>query len=175
MNTMRTVRNTLLACLFIFASAFTSLRAVSPAPLHLSLTEATHNRERGRLLLTVRVQTADLEAVLSERAKHKITAAEPGELAPLALEYVRENLRLTSPKGEAVRLEWAGHDVADKQLFLFFEAPLNSSLQGLRIANTLLLERLPDQINSVELREGAIKQTLVFSRETTELTVSAKP
>jgi hypothetical protein len=172
---MRTAKLPFLTCLIVLASVFNALRAESPAPLHLSLTEANHNRERGRLLLTVRVQTADLEAVLSERAKHKVTAAEPGELAPLALEYVREKLRLTSPKGEALRLEWAGHDVADKQLFLFFEAPLNSSLQGLRIANTLLLEHLPDQINSVELHEGAIKQTLVFSRETTELTVNAKP
>lgn len=172
---MRTAKSPLLACLFVLASMLNPLRAESPAPLHLSLTEATYNRERGRLLLTVRVQTADLESVLSERAKQKIAAAKPDELAPLALEYVREKLRLTSPRGEVLRLEWAGHDVADKQLFLFFEAPLNSSLQGLRIANTLFLERLPDQINSVELRDGVIKQTLVFSRETTELTVSAKP
>lgn len=175
---MRITRVPLLACLVIFSSigaVTTGLRAESPAALHLSLTEATHNRERGRLLLTVRVQTADLEAALSERAHHKITAAEPGELAPLALEYVREKFRLTSPRGETLRLEWAGHDATDKQLFLFFEAPLNTSLQGLRIANTLLLERLPDQINSVELHDGALKQTLVFSHETTELTVSAKP
>jgi len=172
---MRIARLPLLACFLILACVLTPLRSEPQAPLHLSLTEATLNRERGRLQLTVRVQTADLEAVLSERAKHKISASEPGELATLALEYVREQLRLTSPRGETLRLEWAGHDVAEKQLFLFFETPLNGSLQGLRIANTLLLERLPDQINSVDLRDGAVKQTLVFSREITELTVSAKP
>ena len=173
---MRTTRLPFLVCLLTCIGILGSLRAESPAsPLHLSLTEANYNRDRGRLVLTVRVQTTDLEAILSERAQRKITAADPAELAPLALAYVREKLRLTSAAGETLRLEWAGHDLTEKQLFLFFEAPLTGGLTGTRIANTLLLERFPDQINSIELRDGAVKKTLVFSRDTTELTISAKP
>jgi hypothetical protein len=150
-------------------------RAETPAPakpLHFSLTEAIYDREHGRLRLNVRVQTADLEAVLSERAHHKISAADPGVLAPLALEYVREKLRLKSARGEPLRLEWAGLDMTDTQLFLFFETSLIGSIQGTRVADTLLLERCPDQINSVEVRDGALKKTLVFGSDTGELAIS---
>lgn len=154
----------------------TSLRATAEkSPLHLSLTEASYDRAKGRLLLTVRVQKADLEAALSERAQRKITAADPGELAPPALEYVRETLRLKNPRGEALRLEWAGLDITDKQVFLFFEAPLIGGIQDLRITHTLLQERFADQINSFDIRDGVLRQTLVFAHGTSEATVQAKP
>ncbi len=143
--------------------------------LHLSLTEATFDRVKGRISLSVRVQTADFEAALSERARRKIAAADAGEFAPLALEYVRETLHLKTPRGEPVRLEWAGLDITSTQVFLFFEAPLIGGLKGVRVANTLLQERIADQINSVELHEGALKQTIVFARATGEVVVDLKP
>ena len=143
-------------------------------PLHLSVTEAIYDQGRGRLTLNIRVQTADLEAALSARAKRQISATEPGELAPLALDYVRETLQLKNAHGEPIRLEWAGLDLASTQLFLFFEAPLTGGTKGLRISNTLLHENFADQINSVELHDGAIKETLVFAHDTGEKMISAK-
>jgi len=149
--------------------------APKSASLHLSLTEATLDRAKGRISFSVRVQTADFEAALSERAHRKIAAADAGEFAPLALEYVRETLHIKTPRGEPVRLEWAGLDVTSTQVFLFFEAPLIGGLQGVRVANTLLQERIADQINSVELHDGALKQTIVFARATGEVAVDLKP
>jgi len=149
--------------------------AAEKSPLHLSLTEASYDRAKGRLLLTVRVQKADLEAALSERTQRKLTAADPGELAPAALDYVRETLRLKNPRGETLRLEWAGLDITEKQIFLFFETSLIGGVQDLRITHTLLQERFADQINSFEIRDGALKQTLVFAHDTSEATVQAKP
>jgi hypothetical protein len=143
--------------------------------LHLSLTEANYDRARGRLSLTVRVQITDLETALSDRAHRKISATDPSELAPLALDYVRETLLLKSPRGEALRLEWAGLDETSTQVFLFFETPLTGGLQGARVSNRLLQEMLADQINSVELHDGALKQTIVFARDTGEVAVNATP
>ena len=153
-----------------------SLRAGDAAsPLHLSLTEASYDRAKGRIAFTVRVQIADIEAVLSERAHRKISASDPGELAPLALDYVRETLHLKSPRGEPLRLEWAGLDATSTQVFLFFETSLAGGIQGVRLTDTLLQERFADQINPVEVRDGALKQTIVFARDTGEITVTLKP
>jgi hypothetical protein len=143
--------------------------------LHLSLTETSYDRAKGRLLVTVRVQTIDFEAALSERAHRKIVAADPGELAPVALEYIREKFVLKTANNLPLRLEWAGIDVTETQIFLFFECSLIGNFQGTRIANTILQERLADQINSVEVRDGALKQTIVFARDTGEITVRATP
>jgi len=169
-------------CLSLFFSlcVLTSLvlgtsRAETPkSPLHLSLTEAIYDQGRGRLTLNIRVQAADLEAALSARANRKISATDPSELAPLALDYVRETLHLRNSHGEPLRLEWAGLDVTNTQIFLFFETSLTGGTQGLRISNTLLNEHFADQINSIELHDGVLKQTLVFAHDTGEVTVNAK-
>jgi hypothetical protein len=166
----------LLVGLIIAGLTTASLRAAAEkSPLHLSLTEANYDRTKGRLLLTVRVQKADFEAALSARTQRKLSAADPGELAPAALDYVRETLHLKSPKGEALRLEWAGLDITETQIFLFFEAALIGSAQDLRVTHTLLQERFTDQINSFEIHDGALKQTLVFARDTGEAKVQLKP
>jgi len=144
-------------------------------PLHLSLTEANYDHTRSRLALTIRVQATDLEAALSAFAHRTISVADPGEFAPLALDYVREELQLKSAHGEPLRLEWAGFDVTSTQVFLFFETTLLGSPQGTRISNKLLHERFDDQINSVELHDGALKQTIVFAHDTGEVAVNAKP
>jgi hypothetical protein len=57
---------------------------------------------------------------------------------------------------------------------LFFETSLTGGTQGLRISNTLLNEHFADQINSIELHDGVLKQTLVFAHDTGEVTVNAK-
>jgi len=134
-----------------------ALRAdTTPSPLHLRLTEANYDRARSRLILTVRLQPTDLEAALSDYAHRKITAADPVELAPLALDYVRDTLHLKSPRGTALRLEWAGFDVTKTQIFLFFESALPSGLQGTCISDKLLQERFADQI-------GHVGRDLVFA------------
>jgi hypothetical protein len=121
------------------------------------------------------VQKADFEAALSERTQRKIAVSDPAELAPAALDYVREKLHLKSTKGELLRLDWAGLDLTETQIFLFFEAPMIGSLQDLRISHTLLQERYADQINSLEIHDGALKQTIVFARDTGEATVRLAP
>jgi hypothetical protein len=145
------------------------------SPLHLSVTEANYDRAQGRVAFTIRMQVADIESALSERAHRKISITDPGEFAPLALEYVRETLRLKSPRSEPLRLEWAGLDVTNTQVFLFFETSLTGGIQGARIVNTLLQERFPDQINSVQVRDGALKQTIVFAHDAGETAVDLKP
>jgi hypothetical protein len=150
-------------------------RGDSPkAPLHLCQTEAIYDQAGGRLAINIRVQINDLETALSARANRKISVNDPGELAPLALDYVRENLRLKNSRGELLRLEWAGLDVTSAQIFLFLETSLSGGTQGLRISNTMLREHFDDQINSVELRDGALKQTLVFAHDTGEVTVDRR-
>jgi hypothetical protein len=161
-------------CLLIGLLLGTSRAETTKSPLHLSLTEAIYDQGRGRLTINIRVQTADLEATLSARANRTISANDPSELAPLALDYVRETFHLKNAKGEPLRLEWAGLDATSTQIFLFFESSLTGGTQGLRISNTMLHEHFADQINSVELHDGALKQTLVFGHDTGEMMVNAK-
>jgi hypothetical protein len=161
-------------CLLTGLLLGTSRAETTKSPLHLSLTEAAYDKARGRLTINIRVQTADLEAAFSARTHRTISANDPSEFAPLALDYVRETLHLKNARGEPLRLEWAGLDTTSTQIFLFFESSLAGGTQGLHISNTMLQEHFADQINSVELHDGVLKQTLVFAHDTGEMMVDAR-
>ena len=171
----RFFRRSLIACSLLSFIGLNALNCSAAAGLHFSQTEARYDRAQGRLLLTVRVQTSDFEAALSERANHKISAADPGSLAPLALDYIREKLLIKTAAGDSIRLDWAGIDVTDAHLFLFFEVSLPKGIEGASLANTVLIERFSDQINTVELHDGALKQTLVFARDSGQKIVHRTP
>lgn len=162
------------AVLLLVVSAFVFTSATRAHPLKLSVTEATYNRDSGRLELAIRFFTDDLEAALSAVAGQPVSVAKPEEFSPLALDYLRTHFLVKSAKGEPQRLEWAGMDTTDTQVWIFCEFPLPGGLVGARLNVTLLHEAFADQINTVKLRDGAFKQTLIFGTGTGELVVKTK-
>ena len=162
------------AVLALAVSAFVFAGVASAHPLKLSVTEATYNRDSGRLELAIRFFIDDLEAALSTFAKQPVSVEKPDELAPVALDYVRSRFLVKSSKGAAQRLEWGGMDTTDTQVWIFCECPLPGGLAGAKLEVTLLQEAFADQINTVKLRDEAFKQTLIFGTGTGELVVKGK-
>lgn len=140
--------------------------------LHLSVTEAMYDREAERLQLAIRVFPQDLEAALSQETGKAITVEEPEALAPAALDYFRKHLKIRSNRGAAVALEWGGLDVTKTHVWLFLEAPMAGGTLGAAFHITLMQEVFEDQLNLLQLRDGAMKVALVFSRESGEQVVA---
>lgn len=116
----------------------------------------------------------DFEAALTAVAKHPVSIEKPDEFSPIALDYIRAHFLVKSEKGQPQRLEWAGMDSTDTQVWIFCECPLPGGLAGSRLEVTLLQEAYPDQINTVKLRDGASKQTLIFGTGTGELVIKGR-
>lgn len=135
-------------------------------PLHTSIAEADYNRTTRQLEVAVRVFADDFEAALGARSKKKISLEKTpaAELDALSRAYLAEHFNVKSRDGVPAVPRWVGRDLKDSanELWLFFEVPLPGGIDGVTIRHALLMDRFSDQLNSVHVRDGPRKLTLVF-------------
>lgn len=143
-------------------------------PLKLSVTEANFNRETGRLELAIRFFSDDLEETLSKDAGKRVPVDKPDALAAAALAYLKKHLHIVSADGAAQTIEWVGAETDKTHIWFYCEAPLPGGVVGARFNVTFMHELYPDQLNSLQLRDGTFKQNLIFVRGTGETTVRPK-
>ncbi len=155
--------------------------ALAPAParahaVHSAAVEMESNHEAMRVEVTLRLFLDDLEAALSARAGKPIQAEKvpAAEFAASVTAYLRETLVLRDPQGNPARLEWIGRELKDAAneawLFVQFAGPAKLDEAQLRV--TLLRDQFPDQLTSVQVRDGQRRLTLLFPPGETERRIS---
>jgi len=148
-------------------------------PIHRSIAEADYKAASETLEVALRVFADDFEAVLSMRAKKKVTLEQtpPAELAALAHSYLAEKFTVKPPGGAPAVFRWVGRELkdAENELWFYFEVPLPGGVAGARIHHAVLSDHFRDQLNSVLVRDGPRKVTLVFLPNHTEKTVRFPP
>ena len=157
--------------------------AVAPAPrahpIHTSIADAAYSHVAQKLEVGLRVFVDDFEAVLSAHLKRHISLAQtpPAEFDALARAYLAERFTVRTREGAIVPPRWSGREIkpADNELWFYFEVPLAGGVEGARIRHGALGEHFPNQINSVRIRDGDRKTTLVFLPKQSEKTVRFHP
>ena len=148
-------------------------------PIHTSVAEADYNRTSHKLEVALRVFIDDFEAALSVHARQRISLARtPGaEFDTRARAYLAEKFSVRTRDGQRVPHQWVGREVkeADNELWFYFEIALPEGIEGCRLHHQALGEQFPNQINSVRVRDGSRKVTLVFLAKHTEKTVRFHP
>ena len=167
----------------LVATAVAAVVATTPPAgahaIHASVAEADYNAETRRLEVSLRVFIDDFEAALSVHARRRLSlAATPREeFDAAARAYLAEKFTVRTPDGRIVPPTWVGREVrdAENELWFHFEVPLPGGVEGCRVHHQALGEQFPGQINSVRLRDGERRLTLVFLPRQTEKTVRFRP
>jgi hypothetical protein len=148
----------------------TSLHAHS---LHQSTAEAEYNPKTKKLEVSLTVFINDLELALVRQCEremrlHKTPAA---EFDAQTQAYLAKTFVVTDAAGKAAKIEWVGRELdadsaksGDPAVTLFFEVPLPQGLDKATLQNLVLCDLFQDQINLLELRNGAKKKELRFRR-----------
>jgi hypothetical protein len=125
------------------------LAAMQPVahPLHSSSASLTDQGD-GRLSITVRIFTDDLQAVA------------PGGDSATA-HYVRDHLKLTGPLGP-VGLELVSIARDGDMTVVAGRAKAGTTVSGMRVQPTMLWERYADQVNLVRATVDGHSLTLLF-------------
>ena len=142
-------------------------------PIHLSYAEADYRPESGRLEIALRLFSDDAEAALSARAGKKITleSTAANELDRLLLMLVRTEFVVKSNTGAVQLLTWVGRELkdGDQHLWIYLTCPLPGGADGARVADRVLRNTFPDQLNSVRIRDRstspAKQATLLFPND----------
>lgn len=145
------------------------LGAVEPArahPFHVTIAEAEHNLQAKTLEVALRVNSIDLEAILSQRANRKVDLDETKDVDAMIVAYLNETFRVETSAKTPLKLKWVGKEAEVKTAWLYFELSVPNGIDGLRISNRVFFELEPDQTNTVNLKRGKERASLRFTRQT---------
>lgn len=153
--------------------------AAQAHPIHRSIAEADYNQESHVLHVALRVFADDFETALSAHAKQKLSLEKtpPANLDAAIRAYLAERFTIKSRDGRVAAQKWIGRELrhAENELWLHFEVPLPTGIDGAKIFHGMLSEHFRDQLNSVQVRDGTRKVTLVFLPTHHEKTVRFPP
>lgn len=178
-RTLRQTGRRARAALLAVALALAGAPPAAAHALHTSVAEARFDAARGRLEVSVRFFIDDFEVALSAHARRRLAvAATPSaEFDAAARAYLAETFTVRTPDGRVAPLEWVRREVraAGNEVWFHLAVALPGGIEGCRLHHRALGERFPGQINSVRVRDGERRATLVFLPRQTEKTVRFRP
>jgi hypothetical protein len=147
--------------------------ALSAHPIHASLAEADFNPKTGQLEIALRLFSDDAETALSAQAgkKVRLESTSAAELDRLLLAHVRGAFVVKSKAGAPQTLTWVGRELkdGDQHLWIYFTCPLPGGVAGAVVADRVLRDAFPDQLNSVRIRDQSVtparQVTLLFAND----------
>ncbi len=152
---------------------------LSAHPIHTSRAESEYNATTRTLEVALRVFADDFEAALTTREKRTISLARTPaeEFEALTRAYLEQHFTVKSQAGAAVPLRWVGREFKESanELWLYFHALLPDGVEGVAIHHAMLREEFSNQINSVLVRDGSRRTTLVFLPSHREKRVKFRP
>lgn len=147
-------------------------------PIHSSTADADYNASTQKLEVTLKTFADDFETALSAHEHRKISLEKTpaAELVTLMREYVTDTFIVKTRADEPAKLQWIGRELKESnELWLFFEFPLPGGVEGAKLRHGVLADHFGDQLNTVQVSDGARKTTLVFLPSHHEKTVRFPP
>ncbi len=131
---------------------------------HVSLAEAEWNAGSGRLEVALRTLPDDLERALGDALERKVVLEKEPDLNALIAQHLRQVFVVHDASGQEMLHHWVGKDLRPREVWLYFEVELPEGLEGVEIEYSLLLKQEPQQVNTLNLKQGEWRGSLTFSR-----------
>lgn len=130
---------------------------------HAAFTVIEHNERAGTLEVIHRLMVLDLEIALTARTGQTIRIEDTPNLEDLVKDYLSDYFSITTAQGEVIDLNWIGAEQMFNSVFAYQEAPMPENLSGITIANQILTETHPSQLNTVNVTVGGRTRTRMFT------------
>ena len=129
---------------------------------HTSLTRMDYNAKEKLVEVSIQLFTHDLVPVLEKYAKKRIDLDKTPDVDKFIFDYLNQNFILKDKNGEAKKLVWVGKELKVDKAFVYIEIPVEESLEGFSLQNTVFFESFPEQTNLVIARFDEKKADLLF-------------
>ncbi len=134
-------------------------------PSHVSIAEAEYNPQSKHLEVALRVHPSDLERALRIRTKKRVDLDKTKNIDALITAYLQDVFQIKASDGKEAQIKWVGKEISLKWGWLYFEVPVKEGLDKVKFSNQIFFELIPDQTNTILLKEGKRKSTLQFTRQ----------
>jgi hypothetical protein len=150
------------------ASLLGLTRPAESHPLHTSLAEILYEPVQREVRISIRVFADDFSKASATYASSKTRTAEalnrarPAESPALA--YTRSMFVLADATGRHLPLAYCGGKRVADLIWLCFHTSAPRGIAGFQVADRILFDLYPDQINIVQVTHGEKKVSLLFTR-----------
>lgn len=151
-NPVRLLR--LIAAVTCFAEAHT---------FHSSIAQVDYIASKKLFEVIVWIHSEDLERLFQEAAGRNASLDHKKPAEKFVHEYLKSHFELRDASGKAMEQKWVGLELRTHFLAAYFEVPAPQGLSGVTLKNSILLDRLPDQLNTVKVKhDGADKREIEY-------------
>lgn len=166
-NSLQAMRR--LTALLYFLTAL----CLNAHPVHTATAEAEYNPHTKKMEVSLTVFVSDLERALMRQSERemRIDKTPAAEFDAQVLAYLKKTFVVTDAAGKVGKMTWVGREMekeseksGDPAVVLFFEVEV-PGVEGASLRCAVFGELFEDQVNLVEMRSGARKGMLRFTRE----------
>jgi hypothetical protein len=137
---------------------------------HAGITDISFNERSGSTEVVHTYMAHDVEALLSNLYQRQFDLSDPDDQAVLR-KYVEKQFWLADKDKRRLPLNWVGMTVDSESVTVFQEAPQTAASKVDLIHDEVLIDFLPDQMNTVNLTVAGSIRTFGFSNSHAEYSV----
>ncbi len=137
---------------------------------HAAITDISINARTGNTEIIHTLMAHDVEALLTQRHQRRFDMA-GAEDERLLRQYIEQQFYIATPGGRRLPLQWVGIKVDAESVIIYQETSASAVQKGVLIHNSMLIDVLHDQSNTVNLTTHGKVRTWLFGRKHIEQTL----
>ena len=134
---------------------------------HAGIADISFNARTGSTEIVHTYMAHDIEALLANLYGRQFDLADQEDQEVLR-KYVEGRFRVLGTDKASLPVRWVGMTADPEKVTVFQEIEQTPLWKAGAIHDTVLIDFLPDQVNTVNLNEGNAVRTLTFDRNTAE-------
>ena len=142
--------------------------AVQAHRFHAGITDISFNARTGNTEVVHTYMAHDVEALLANLYQRQFDLSDPDDQAVLR-KYIEKQFWLASKDGKRLPLSWVGMTVDTDSVTVFQEVAATPAEKVETIHAAVLIDFLPDQVNTVNYTAGGSLRTFGFNAGRAEL------
>ena len=158
---MKRFRTALAAALLLVSGA------VSAHRFHAGIADVSFNARTGSTEIVHTYMAHDIEALLTNLYGRQFDLTDPEDQEVLR-KYVEPRFWLQGQDKSRLKTRWVGVTIDPTNVTLYQEVEQTPVSKVGAVHNTVLVDFLPDQVNTVNLNDGNAVRTLTFNLSTPE-------
>lgn len=151
-------------CLALLLSMST---AASAHRFHFGMTDISYNARTESTEIVHTYTAHDVDALLLNLYGRQFDLSDPDDQAVLRT-YVERHFWLAGQDGKKLPVQWVGMTVDAQSVVIYQELTKTPLSAAATIGQGVLVDFLPEQVNTVNLNEGGAVRSLTFMRQTLE-------
>lgn len=134
---------------------------------HVGLTDISYNERTGSTEVVHTYMAHDVEALLTNLYQREFDLGQPEDQQVLR-HYIERQFAIRDAAGNKLPLRWVGMTVDTDNVVIYQEAERTPLSRAASVHDEVLVDFLPDQVNTVNLRAGGTTRTFTFNGKNTE-------